>query len=526
MPTFTITAPDGKEYDIDAPEGASAEQALSYFQSNWKQPQPAQPEAENGLMQGLRGFSARGNQAMAALNPWADQQKIAAEQEWVKQHPAAQIGQGLADIAITAPAGGLATAPARALASGAIEAATMPGGAAEKLKNYVYGALGAGTGEVAAKGLSAAIQPFKPVADTVRQELVNKAIQMGLPLNAADITGNKTLQYAASALESLPASSASMQAANEAKRRAWEKAIFAKGGEIADRPTESVMGAMKSRISSEYNDIAARNKLLVDSQFKADLANIEQKYLERIPTNQKNVVQSYLNDFATAPEGAFIKGSQYQDIRSMLDKQSKAFKNSDPVTYQALKDIREAADSAMMRNISSPEDAARLSAANKDWMVMKSIEESMPSNAATSRYIDPNAFANALRKRDSNAMIYGTGNQDMADLAKVGKQFVSAQTSESGTAPRQMVINVLKGAPLVAAGEEYGRTGGDVTSAALPIALGYGLPKVAAKMIQNPSGYLSEGLIDMTKGNREKILADILRNAAIASNFRDQFKGE
>ena len=36
MPTFVVTAPDGKEYDVDAPRGATQEQALAYFQQNWK----------------------------------------------------------------------------------------------------------------------------------------------------------------------------------------------------------------------------------------------------------------------------------------------------------------------------------------------------------------------------------------------------------------------------------------------------------------------------------------------------------
>lgn len=41
MPTFVVTAPDGKEYEVDAPKGATQEQALSYFQQNWK---PAKQE--------------------------------------------------------------------------------------------------------------------------------------------------------------------------------------------------------------------------------------------------------------------------------------------------------------------------------------------------------------------------------------------------------------------------------------------------------------------------------------------------
>lgn len=35
MPTYVVTAPDGKEYEIDAPEGATQEQVLKYAQENY-----------------------------------------------------------------------------------------------------------------------------------------------------------------------------------------------------------------------------------------------------------------------------------------------------------------------------------------------------------------------------------------------------------------------------------------------------------------------------------------------------------
>jgi hypothetical protein len=42
MATYVISAPDGKEYEIDAPQGKTQEQALDYFKSNWK-PQEQAP---------------------------------------------------------------------------------------------------------------------------------------------------------------------------------------------------------------------------------------------------------------------------------------------------------------------------------------------------------------------------------------------------------------------------------------------------------------------------------------------------
>lgn len=48
MPTYVITSPEGKEYEVDAPEGASQEAALKYFQTNWKPEKQA--ESKNPLM--------------------------------------------------------------------------------------------------------------------------------------------------------------------------------------------------------------------------------------------------------------------------------------------------------------------------------------------------------------------------------------------------------------------------------------------------------------------------------------------
>ena len=52
MPTFVVTAPDGKEYDVDAPHGATQEQALAYFQQNWK-PQQTPEKTVSGFLKNV-----------------------------------------------------------------------------------------------------------------------------------------------------------------------------------------------------------------------------------------------------------------------------------------------------------------------------------------------------------------------------------------------------------------------------------------------------------------------------------------
>lgn len=65
MPKFVVTAPDGKEYEVDAPEGATEQQVLEYVQSNYRSANT--PAAETAPARGVgeqlarqAGLAARG----------------------------------------------------------------------------------------------------------------------------------------------------------------------------------------------------------------------------------------------------------------------------------------------------------------------------------------------------------------------------------------------------------------------------------------------------------------------------------
>lgn len=82
MPTFEVTAPDGKTYDVQAPEGATQEQALEHFKAEWPKMQQQQqgqqapteqkpPEASSGPSKGVTAMKgAVGGYAGAVAMPW------------------------------------------------------------------------------------------------------------------------------------------------------------------------------------------------------------------------------------------------------------------------------------------------------------------------------------------------------------------------------------------------------------------------------------------------------------------------
>lgn len=77
MPKFRVTSPDGKEYEINAPEGATEEQVLSYAKANFSTTPPEEPKQEPSTMDALkRGVGLAGRAlvtgASAPVNAVAD----------------------------------------------------------------------------------------------------------------------------------------------------------------------------------------------------------------------------------------------------------------------------------------------------------------------------------------------------------------------------------------------------------------------------------------------------------------------
>ena len=457
------------------------------------------PIDSHPVMDAVRGFANRGNQAMTALNPWATQEdldKRAAEQQWVDERPWAQGGQIGADMVMTAPVGGLASAPARAVGSGVIESLTTPGDTSKRADAFNYGTIGAGVGEGVGKTAEFLLNPFKKIANPIKDKLIEQAGQMGIKLNAAQTTGNKALKTMDSALDYIPSSSVMQHEAKDAQRTAWQRALFNQGGENADNA--SAMGDMKRRISGDYNDVSGRNNITVDQKLKDALDAIgSDRNMNIMDVNKRPIISQYLQDF-NQPVGSTFSGQGYQNTRSMLDKQYKALKNTNPAEADSLKGIRNSIDSAMSRSV-SPEDAAKWSKANNDWSVMKSIEKGV--NPTTGE-ISPNLLMNGLKQRNPDSVIYGNGPQELNNIAKVGKEFIPPPDNSSPTAQRTAMIKLLTGAGALGGTTDFaythdpldalGGAGASMLGAVL-------LPKQAAKLMLKDGGYLSKGLLDLSK---------------------------
>jgi len=505
----------------NAGDTESAAQLAQAYQA--MQQQTPEPTIESHpFSDAVRGFANRGNQAMTALNPFATQEDIdkrAQEQEWVNQRPWAQGGQIGADMMMTAPVGGLVSAPARAVGSGVIEAMTTPGNSDKRADSFSYGTIGAGIGEGVGKTAEFLINPFKKVANPIKDKLIQQAEQMGIKLTAAQATGNQSLKYMDKALDFLPSSSVTQQEFKDAQRTAWQKALFNQGGENAD--SAAAMGDMKRRISGDYTDVSSRNNITVDQKLKDALDAIgSDRNMNIMDVNKRPIISQYLQDF-NQPVGSTFSGQGYQNTRSMLDKQYKSLKNTNPAEADSLKGIRDSIDSAMSRSV-SPEDALKWSKANNDWAVMKSIEKGV--NPTTGE-VSPNLLINGLKQRNPNSVIYGNGPQALNNIAKVGKEFISPMPTSNSPQIAAMA-KLLTSAGALGGGVDLAYTHDpiDALGGAGAAMLGSVLvPKLASKLMQRDGGYLSKGLIDLSKESlpgvsRKGLLEFLTRNAGLQSS--------
>lgn len=177
MSSFEITAPDGKLYVVDAPEGATQEQALEHFKANWK-PEESNPVVEYGkdvlsnvsnLYAGIAKGAVRPLQMIGEYVAPETTEKVSqyanakiadanvklAEQGLRKFDPEStpyKVGMLAGETAITAPVGGvlakgaqlLKASPAivKAIATGGVEMGKF--GKGEKLATIGRGIIGGG----------------------------------------------------------------------------------------------------------------------------------------------------------------------------------------------------------------------------------------------------------------------------------------------------------------------------------------------------------------------------------------------
>jgi len=294
--------------------------------------------------------------------------------------------------------------------------------------------------------------PSNPQRERLVQVLNDEGINS---LTAGQRTGNKTLQYLESASSTAPGAGGGATRVQEEGQRQFTQAAMRRAGSGPDA-TPEVLAANQKRLGNEFEALSARNSLVPDNKFVTDIAAAVKRYRNVPDSQQKAMLQGYIDDIIPHVNAGTMPGVEYQPMRSMLSADAKAVKGTDPYLSRALAGIRNALDDAMGRSI-SPADKKAWETARREYGAQKTLEKaaSRAGEATAEGQIVPANLRNAVAANDRGAYARGEGN--FSELSRAGSAVMSPLPN-SGTAQRANAFNILNQATLGIVPALTGRT--------------------------------------------------------------------
>ena len=299
----------------------------------------------------------------------------------------------------------------------------------------IVGALGGG---LAPSAVGRAVTPIPMSA--ARQRLVDVLADEGVTsLTAGQRTGNKALQYGEDMLGNAPGAGQSATNIRQRGQEQFTEAAMRRAG-AGPEATPEVLAQNSQRLGNEFERLSAANNLTPDNQFITDLTAAARNY-RRVPdSQQRQMVQGYIDDIVEHVNNGRMPGPQYQEMRSRLSKQANSLRDSDPTLSEALRDMRNALDNAMGRSI-SPADREAWQAARREYGAQRTIEKtaSRAGEATAEGQLVPANLRNTVSAENRGA--YARGQGPFSELARAGSG-VMAPLPNSGTAQRLNLTNV------------------------------------------------------------------------------------
>lgn len=304
--------------------------------------------------------------------------------------------------------------------------------------------LGGVAGGLSPSALSRAITPIQ--ANPQRQRLVEVLQSEGVnSLTAGQRTGNKALQYAESTFGELPgAGQGPARIQQEGQRQFTEAAMRRTGGGPTASPEHLL--ANHNRLSQEFRDLSARNNMVFDQQFGRDATAAVQGYQRVPPSQQRAMVEGYVQDIVQHMQNGQMPGAYYQEMRSRLSKQANGLRVSDPTLSDTLRGLRNSLDDAMGRSV-SPADRQAWQTARREYGAQKTVEKaaSRAGEATAEGNIVPANLRNTVAA--DNRGQYARGQGQFSELARAGSG-VMAPLPNSGTGQRVNSMDLLNAGTL------------------------------------------------------------------------------
>jgi hypothetical protein len=384
-----------------------------------------------------------------------DQQKRQAEnakeyKHLEEAHPiATALGESVPLVAMptlrAVPGAGAMPAMANAGISSAIPAALEYGDVGER--GAKAGVMGA-SGVIGSGAMSAAGKAFGGVANVLTPEARRLAAlaeeRFGIPLDAAQKTGNRTLQSLNAAFENMPATAGKEIAKKNTQRSALTREVMKTMGEQAEEATADTLTRGAKRIGGDFERIFSKVHVnLDDDAVQAGLAKVVQEAADTLPQEQAAIVVKRVGQLLDKiDDNGAVAGKAYQAWRSQVQKQAQG--TQDRWLGEQLRSLYRAVDDVAYKSAADVGEDAALKTAREQYRNMKIIEPLVAKSE--DGVISPSLLRGEVMKRVPDYAKGGGG--DIAQLAKVAREFVADQVPNSGTAQRMMAQGLVSGGTL------------------------------------------------------------------------------
>lgn len=434
MATYNITAPDGRKFKINAPDGASKDEVLSFAQSKFNhRAEPAEAEtfdptqgmsttekvlagAGKAMVDIGRGFGQLGRSAMP--DTWADHLGLPKQEDIdeakrldaaLMDTTAGKVGNFIGNVATAAPlmlVPGANTTAGAALVGGATGFVQPVASDESRLANTAIGAslgavgqkVGKAVSDRAGRAFDATVKRLSSerASNVVRDATVEGAKAAGYVMPPSSVNPsmlNRALEGFSGKIMTEQAASGRNQAVTNALAR---QAL----GLAEDAPlTNATLTGLRGQAGKAYEVLKGSGVVKADKQFFVDLDAIAAKYQgagKDFPDLAQNEVVKLVQSLKRPEFGADSAVDAIAVLRANADK---AFGARDAALGKASRDAATAIESALGRHLeASGADKAAIEAFKqarqqiaKTYSVQKALNDSTGN-------VNARALAELLRR--------------------------------------------------------------------------------------------------------------------------------
>ena len=390
---------------------------------------------------------------------------------------AATVGGIGADIAMSAPVGGLAGAATKSAPLLARALAQVAGGAgygaATSPEDRTGGALGGGVGTAVGMGVNrligGAIKPFiQPEAQAMMKEGIQPTIgqAIGGGVNTAE-QKMRSLPLAGNLIRK-----ARERATGEFNTAVGNRALSDIGESVgaSTKPGSALTEEVANKIGGVFDRIEPNAKFVTDPDFTKSVAAIRTQLSQMAPeklTQFDNIVQ---NQIADKLRGGAMNGEQWAGTREMLNRIARQNKLGNPSGDQlALADSIGELQQAVIDNVvkNSPANIrSELANASSGWRQYKQMEKAAGMKGAMNNenVFTPSQYLSAVRG-GLTAGQRAQGKGTNTEFAQQAQKVLGDTVPDSGTAGRLGMMDLLVGG--ATGGAAYADPTGTLGAAAL-----------------------------------------------------------